>query len=69
MSALMRDWIGPVVRRELDAIKEGTAAGFKVTHGDGNYQVLMVRIREGKSIQVNEVSALLNHLKYSVDCQ
>jgi hypothetical protein len=59
MSAYMRDWIGPLVKRELVTASEGKTLAAKTSNSHVESGRLIVHLNEGKSIQINEVSLFL----------
>lgn len=59
MSAYMRDWISPLVERELVTASEGKSQVAKTSDSHVESGRLIVRLTEGKSIQINEVRLIL----------
>ena len=56
MSAYMRDWIGPLVERELGIASEGLVLAARSPNSYLESGTLIVHLTEGKSLQINEVS-------------
>ena len=59
MSAYMRDWIGPLVEKELVTASEGKNLVAKTSNSHVESGRLTVHLTEGKCIQINEVSLVV----------